>query len=281
MNRPPMTDSGGLPDDPVSIRAALYSAQAQEYACLWSPVIRPMGRHLLHALPLADATQILDIGTGGGALVPDICGLAPNAAVIGLDRAEGMLRVAQAACGIPLAVMDAQRLAVQTASMDVAVLIFVLFLLPDPLRGLMEVARVLRPGGAVGITTWGANPDFPASAVWDEELEAHKAAPDPMYAREDQREMMDTPQKLDALLKQAGFVSSHSWTERFEHRWTPEAFFALRVGFGPHQRRLAALAPDARSACLSRIRERLACLGSEDFVYRPEVVFALAHRGPE
>jgi SAM-dependent methyltransferase len=277
MSRPPAVASEVSTDEPVTLRAMLFSAHAREYAGLWSPVIRPMGRRLLHALPLAEAARILDIGTGTGALVPDIAAIAPNAALVGVDRAEGMLRVAQASCRIPLAVMDAQRLAVRTACVDVAVLAFVLFLVPDPRRGLMEAARILRPGGAVGIATWGGIPDFPASAVWDEELETHGAGPDPM-ALEDRREMMNTPQKLDALLGQAGFVSNRTWTERFEHRWTPEAFFDLRVGYGPYQRRLETLDPEARTACLSCIRARLARLGPEDFVYRPEVVFAIADR---
>src|SRR5262245_763573 len=127
MSHPPVTDAQVPPDEPTSLRAALYSANAREYARLWSPVIRPMGRCLLHALPFAGASRILDIGTGVGALVPDIRAMAPEAALVGVDRAEGMLRAASEQCRIPRAVMDAQRLAVRTAWADMAVLIFVLF----------------------------------------------------------------------------------------------------------------------------------------------------------
>lgn len=269
-----------LPDDPVARRAALYSATAREYTRLWSPVIRPMGQHLVRALPLSEATRILDIGTGSGALVPDLRASAPNATLFGVDRAEGMLRVAQETCCLPLAVMDAQRLAVRTGSVDVAVLIFVLFMLPDPKGALREVLRILRPGGTVGIVTWGDSPEFPASVIWNEELDACGAANDPADT-EHQRTLMNTPKKLDRLLKQVGFASTCCWQERFEHHWTPEAFFALRVGFGSHQRRLDMLETDARTTCLSRIRARLAHLQAEDFVYRPNVVFAIAHRKPE
>lgn len=280
MSRPQETASEASPRDQAARRAALYSAHAREYARLWSPVIQPMGRRLLHQIPFAGAARILDIGTGVGAMVPDIRALAPDAALGGIDRAEGMLRLAPNTSHIPLAVMDAQRLAFRGASVDVAVLVFVLFLLPDPRRGLTEVARILRPGGAVGIATWGDIPGFAASTVWDEELETHKVGPDPM-ALEEQRAMMDTPQKLDALLSEAGFCSRRCWTERFEHRWTCEAFFTLRANYSPYQRRLETLAPDARATCLSSIHKRLACLEPEDLIYRPEVVFAIAHRRPE
>src|SRR5579871_3481132 len=103
-----------LSDDPVSLQARLFSGHAREYARLWSPVILPMGRRLLHALPLAGAARILDVGAGTGALIPDMRALAPDAALAGVDRAEGMLRIAHENGRIPLAVMDAQRLAVQT-----------------------------------------------------------------------------------------------------------------------------------------------------------------------
>src|SRR5690349_11303620 len=111
-------------DDPVALRAALYSALAEEYARLWSPVICPMGERLLRALPLARASRILDVATGVGALVPALRAAAPRALIIGVDRAPGMLGVARAATPIPLAVMDAQRLALRPASFDAAVLAF-------------------------------------------------------------------------------------------------------------------------------------------------------------
>ena len=46
----------------VTARVAMnYSASADGYAEFWSPVIRPLGRRLLEALPWDCANRILDV----------------------------------------------------------------------------------------------------------------------------------------------------------------------------------------------------------------------------
>ena len=131
-----------------------------------------------------------------------------------------------------------------------------------------------RPGGVLGITTWGTRPRFAASDGWDDELAAFGAGPDPDDTP-DRDDLMDTPEKLAWLLGEAGFAAIRVWSERFAHRWEPESLFAQRTGWGSYQRRLATLDPAARDRCLARIRERLAGLSADDFVYRPEIVFAV------
>jgi ubiquinone/menaquinone biosynthesis C-methylase UbiE len=234
-----------------------------------------MGERLVGALPLGKARAVLDVGAGVGALLPAIRAAAPRATIVGIDRSEGMLRVAQANSTIPLAVMDASRQALRPSSFDVAVLAFVLFHFADPIKGLVEVASALRPGGTVGTITWGEEPPFPAARLWDEELDGHGAASDPIYQRA-QDELMDTPEKVTELFEQAGFASIRAWPERWEHRWSPEQFFALRTRYGSHRRRLESLEPDVHAVCLARVHEKWAHLSPEDFVYRPEVIFGVA-----
>lgn len=267
-------------ENPVAARAAWYSELAEGYARLWSPVIRPMAEHLLGALPLAGASRVLDVGTGVGALMPAIRSAAPDASIVGVDPSRGMLRVARTAAPSSLAVMDAQALGLRSASFDVAVMAFVLFHLPEPVRGLAEVGRVLRPGGALGVVTWGDRPGFRASDAWDGALEACGAGPDPFDAV-DQHDLMDTPAKLAALLERSGFVAIRAWSERFPHRWDAESLIAARVGFGSYRRRLDTLDAETRADCLRRVRARLADMDPGDFLFRPEIVFAIGQRSAD
>jgi len=265
--------------DPTRVLAATYAASAHDYARLWAPVIQPMGERVVAAMPLARATAILDVGVGSGALVSTIRTAAPGALIIGVDRVGRMLDIVRAGSPtIPLAVMDAQLLGLRSSTFDAAILAFVLFHLPDPLCGLSEVARVLRPGGVVGTTTWGANHVPPGSKIWDEALDAHGAEPEVLPDSVQQHTLMDAPEKVRGLLEGAGLVPARLWVEHFERTWTWQELFALRCGFGIYRRRLDTLREDLRRRCLERIRERVVHLSTAELVWRPEVVCAVASR---
>ena len=99
-----------------------YSGSANGYAEYWSPVIRPPGRRLLEALPWDRVGRVLDVGTGTGALIPDILSLAPGARVTGVDPSWGMLARARGA-RVPLVAMDAMALGIRAGIFDIAVLV--------------------------------------------------------------------------------------------------------------------------------------------------------------
>jgi SAM-dependent methyltransferase len=255
--------------------AAEYSQKASAYAQHWSPVIKPMAAPLIGALPLASVRRILDAGSGTGAFLPELRRAAPAAVLVAVDLAEGMLR-ARAMTDVPAAVMDLQTLGIASGAFDVAVLIFALFHLPEPVTGLAELRRVLRPGGVLGITTWGIEPPQPGAAFWTRELDRAGAPPDPRDPGVSQRELMDTPDKLRALLSKAGFSSSRIWGTVCTHQWTIERLFGNQVSCGAPMRRLEQLPPDVQRTCAARVRSALETLTEDELIYRPEVLFSVA-----
>src|SRR5262249_54094342 len=151
------------------------SGHARGYADAWSPVIRPLGQRLLAAMPWKGVRRVLDVGTGTGALLPDIVAAAPSQAfLLGVDPSPGMLQLAPSH-GTPLGLMDGMGLGVRTASVDVVVMAFVLFHMPAPDVALAEARRVLRAAGHVGTVTWAEDPDTDALQVFEAELDAHGA----------------------------------------------------------------------------------------------------------
>src|SRR2546426_977094 len=213
----------------TAMLADRYTQRAGAYEALWSPIIRPVGERLIARLPLSSTTRrIVDIGTGAGALLPAIKRAAPSAVIVGVDRSQGMLRLAKDKHSGPLALMDVQKLALPANGFQVAVVAFVLFHLPHPEQCLAEVNRVLQPRGAVGTVTWGSENMAPANAVWDDELQAAGARMLELPAV-DNRACCDSAQKMTALLGKAGFGSIKVWSESIEHRWRPEVHFDYQV----------------------------------------------------
>jgi len=262
-------------NEQTAMLADRYTHRAAVYDALWSPIIRPAGERLISRLPLTAAKSVIDVGTGTGALLPAIRRAAPGAAILGVDRSDGMLRLARDRhSGGWLALMDVQKLALRANRFDAAVVAFVLFHVPSPERCLTEVNRVLKPGGTVGSVTWGTERVPMANAIWDEELEAAGAHYLELPAT-DNRACCDSAQKMTTLLGQAGFVSIKVWSESIEHRWRPEDHFDYQVG-STSRLRLQSLDVENRKACLRRVRDRLSGAEDEQYVYRGEVFVATA-----
>ena len=263
-----------MADDPKLVDA--YSAHARGYADAWSPVIRPLGRRMLAAVPWDGVRWILDVGTGTGALLPDLRTAAPRAAIIGVDPSPVMLQLARTH-GTSLALMNALQLGIRAEAIDVVVMAFMLFHLETPEVALAEVRRVLAPGGRVGTVTWAEDPDLEATRVFEAELDAYGASdPIPIPASEYSR--TNTAQKMKALFVEAGLEPDKVWIERFEHRWTLEGFLALRTTFGRTMRKLGSLDAPKREAFRIHVRGRLAALDASAFLYRAAVVSAVACR---
>ncbi len=97
--------------------------------------------------------RVIDIGVGTGLELPMF---ASHTRIVGIDLSDAMLRRARdrvrrdgLAAVEGLLVMDATRLAFPDESFDVAVLPYVLTVVPEPHRMMDEVRRVVRRGGEI------------------------------------------------------------------------------------------------------------------------------------
>jgi ubiquinone/menaquinone biosynthesis C-methylase UbiE len=132
----------------------------------WS---RDAGAIFLDWLQPAGGLEWLDVGCGTGAfssLVVERC--APRS-LLGIDPSESQLDFARARGLGPVAVFrtgDATQIDLADNSVDIAVAALVMHFMPDTLRGVGEMARVVRPGGLVAAYTWTLEArGFPYEAV--------------------------------------------------------------------------------------------------------------------
>ena len=100
---------------------------------------------------LVKGPRVLEVGVGTGKNMPY---WPKRAQVIGVDLTPGMLAIArrrsqELGLNAELRLGDAQALDFPGASFDTAVATFVFCSVPDPVLGLSELARVVRPGGQI------------------------------------------------------------------------------------------------------------------------------------
>jgi ubiquinone/menaquinone biosynthesis C-methylase UbiE len=113
-----------------------------------------------------------DVGCGNGAFSELLARRCAAGEIVGLDPSEEQLAFARtrlAGEAVRFERGDAMALPWADASFDAAVMALVIFFVPEPARGVAEMARVVRPGGGVCAYAWDIlGGGFPWSAVQEE-----------------------------------------------------------------------------------------------------------------
>jgi SAM-dependent methyltransferase len=250
-----------------------YDAHAAAYRELWAPTLRLASVRLFRELRGKPVRRAVDIGTGVGALWGDLRAALPGAFLVGLDRSAGMLRLAPAE--MPRVIATARALPLESASVDLALLVFMLFHLPDPIEGMKEARRVVRPGGYVATVTWGSGLESPATRIWTDCLDRHNAVPpDPNLKARD--ELLNTSDKIDALLRTAGFTTVRAWSEPLVTAISLEHLLELKTRMGSEKARFDSLEGPTQKNCAACARQLLEKLTDADFIATAEIIYAIA-----
>jgi len=136
--------------EPTDLTRARYDRLAPLYDLVeWLPERGRIRRWRARLWRLVPAHRVLEVGVGTGKNMPFY---PAGATVSAVDISPRMLarathRAARLGLDVRLHLMDAQALAFPDAAFEAAVATFVFCSVPDPVQGLRELRRVVRPGG--------------------------------------------------------------------------------------------------------------------------------------
>jgi SAM-dependent methyltransferase len=144
-------------------------AAYERYMGTWSQLA---GETFLEWLAPKPGLRWLDVGCGNGAFSEMIVGRCEPAIVEGIDPSEAQLAYARTRAALRVAEFrsgDAMALPFSDDTFDAAVMPLVIFFVPEPAKGVAEMARVVRAGGIVAAYAWDIlGGGFPYDGLWVE-----------------------------------------------------------------------------------------------------------------
>jgi ubiquinone/menaquinone biosynthesis C-methylase UbiE len=253
-------------------------AHYEQWMGRWS---RLLAAEFLNWLKLPSGLQWLDVCCGSGILSATIAEQNQPDSVIGVDLSAAQIEFARqqrARRNIRFEVADAMSLPFTDSSFDAAVCGLGLNFIPDPVRALRELRRVVRPRGTIAAYVW----DYAQGARFLREFWDAAMAIDPEAATLDQarrftictKETLRLPfergQLEDITVHGLEIITRFSG---FDDYWSP-----LLTGQGSAPAYVATLDEASRDAIRERLRENLPMNG-EGAIELPARAWAVrAHR---
>jgi SAM-dependent methyltransferase len=222
----------------------------ERYMGKWSQLA---GETFLDWLAPQTGLRWLDVGCGNGAFTEMLIGRCAPASVQGIDPSEEQLVYARTRLAPHVAQFhqgDAMALPFPDDTFDAAVMPLVIFFVPDPAKGVAEMARVVRPGGTVAAYAWDMlGGGFPYETLRAEMRALDVPVPDAPSveaSRIDAMQDLWTRSGLDAV--ETREITVRRTFADFDDYWT-----AVLGGssFGP---RLAAMASEDLALLQARMR---------------------------
>jgi ubiquinone/menaquinone biosynthesis C-methylase UbiE len=263
-----------------------YDGMADGYARFWGPVIYPAAVRVLdHVAAVLDSgseAEVLDVGSGTGALAIALLERWPRHRVTGIDPSGGMLELARDTADERLApeiarrfraeVASADRLPFDDDSFDLAVSSFVLQLVNDRPAALREVRRVLRPGATFAWVAWerterAYEPDRIANEILDE---AGFDPPEP----DSRPGELESAAATEREMRDAGYRDVTVRSDELAHEWGPQGYVEFFTQFDEASL-FEDLEPEEREELTGKLRDRLQPLSRDQMTLRLPVLYVL------
>jgi ubiquinone/menaquinone biosynthesis C-methylase UbiE len=173
--------------------------------------VAPVREWMLRELAPRPGDTVLELAAGAGDTGFEAAAIAgEHGRLISTDASPEMVEVARrrgAELGlthVDYAVLDAERIALDSDSVDGVLCRFAYMLMADPATALAETHRVLRPGGRIALSVWGAPERNPWATILAAALveRGHVPPPDP---RDPGPFSMADRDRTGAILEGVGF----------------------------------------------------------------------------
>jgi SAM-dependent methyltransferase len=221
---------------------------------------------MLEMAGIGTGSRVLDVAAGAGDQTLDIARqIGPDGFVLATDLSPAILALAQDNAGraglanVATRVADGECLPVESASFDAAVCRLGLMFFPDPLQGLREMHRAIRPGGGVCTMVFSRPDKNPCVTILVSTALKHAGLPPRDPFQPGGLLSLGKPGLADELFRSAGFkdVASTAIEAPFHLPSAKHYLDFVRASASPIQQILGKLDATAASAAWAEMEERL------------------------
>jgi SAM-dependent methyltransferase len=240
---------------PAYIRAVSFDVAADAYDRFMGRYSQLLSAQLADLASIRHGQRVLDVGCGTGALTDELVERLGPGAVAAVDPSEPFVAATRSRHpGVEVRQAAAERLPFPDRVFDAALAQLVVHFMPDPVAGLVEMARVTRLGGVVAASVWDhAGGRGPLRLFWGP---ARSLDPDV----DDESRLPGTREgELAALFESAGLrdIEARALSVSLEHPTFEAWWKPFTRGVGPAGAYLASLDADRREALREACRRQV------------------------
>ncbi|MCC5907660.1 MAG: class I SAM-dependent methyltransferase [Balneolaceae bacterium] len=212
-----------------------WDKAAKYYDDSWKQQLKPAQDKLLEMAALKPGEKVLETSCGTGLItIRAAKQIQPDGQLIATDISDKMVEISEELAkqyqlsNITLKRMDAENLDLEDDQFDAAICGLGLMYFPNPVQGLKEMYRVLKPGGRAAVVIWGERKNCGWADIFSIVDKRVASEVCPMFFQQ------GTGDTLESSMKTSGFEQIQ--THRFSRKITfssPEMAVTAAFAGGP------------------------------------------------